>query len=137
MGKKKGPSPPDPVKTAQAQYEYNRKAAEDSARFNQINQCHAVGQYGYWSGEIGSPDRTQHTDYNPTLQRILFGDTYHPHFGGGGGGRETRRRRGSAVCSGWGTWRGARVRLRLQRWTRRIRPPEGCHGTMSRSLAAA
>ena len=45
MGKKKGPSPPDPVKTAQAQYEYNRQAAEDSARFNQINQVDAVGQW--------------------------------------------------------------------------------------------
>ena len=67
-----GPSPPDPVRTAQAQYDWNRQAALDSARLNQINQWTPFGGT-YWTGEIGSPDRTQHTVYNPALNQAIFG----------------------------------------------------------------
>lgn len=82
MGKGGGGRGPDPVKTAQAQYDYNRRAALDSARFNQVNQWTPFGGT-YWTGEIGSPDRTQHTVFNPIIARMLFGSSYHPHFGGG------------------------------------------------------
>ena len=82
--KPSAPKPPDPVKTAAAQARLNREAAYDSARLNQINQWTPWGG-SYWTGEIGDPNRTQHTVYNPTVGRILFGDTYHPHFGGSGG----------------------------------------------------
>ena len=67
-----GPSPPDPVATAQAQYGWNRQAALDSARLNQINQL-TPWAGTYWTGEVGSPDRTQHTVYNPALNQAIFG----------------------------------------------------------------
>lgn len=80
-----GPRPPDPVRTARDQYDWNRQAALDSARLNQVNQWTPFGGT-YWTGEIGSPNRAQHTVLNPMLGRILFGGGYHPHFGGGGMG---------------------------------------------------
>ena len=70
---------PDPVQTAQAQAALNRQAALDSARINQISQ-YTPWAGSYWTGEIGSPDRAQHTVYNPALAGMIFGGP-----GGGGG----------------------------------------------------
>ena len=74
MGSKSGGggSAPDPFQTAQAQAALNRQAALDSMRFNQINQV-TPWTSRYWTGDIGSPNRTQHTAYNPILQSIIFG----------------------------------------------------------------
>lgn len=72
MGKKtpKAPKAPDPTATAAAQTDANREAIEQSARYNQINQ---VGPYGktYYTGELGSPNRTQVTELSPAEQRQL------------------------------------------------------------------
>ena len=75
---------PDPFQTAQQQRAFNTQAAMDSARMNQVNQWTPFGGT-YWTGEIGSPNRAQHTVVNPILGRILFGGSYHPHFPGMGG----------------------------------------------------
>ena len=82
MGSKSGGggSAPDPFQTAQAQAALNRQAALDSMRFNQINQV-TPWTSRYWTGDIGSPNRTQHTAYNPILSSIIFGG------GGGKGGQ--------------------------------------------------
>ena len=76
MGKR-APSTPDPAQTAQAQYKYNRQAAEDSARFNQISQQTPFGST-YYTGEIGEPGRTQHTELHPALSGIFFGGENNP-----------------------------------------------------------
>ena len=101
MGKS-APKPPDPVKTAEAQAEFNREAARESALMNQINQVTPWGQQR-WTGELGSPDRTQHTILNPLLGEIIFGSgggmggqqpQAHP---GGKGGGEGNSRQGSGA----------------------------------------
>ena len=40
MGKSKAPKPPDPVKTAQAQAQYNTQAAKDAAALNAVERQH-------------------------------------------------------------------------------------------------
>ena len=67
---KSSPAPPDPVSTSKAQYEYNKEAAYDSAKLNQINQYTPWGDLSY-TGDIGSPNRTQHVNLSPS-QRGLF-----------------------------------------------------------------
>ena len=67
-GKKSKPKVPDPVKTAEAQATYNTQAAQESAGLNQVTQRSPYGST-YWTGEIGSPDRTQHTTFAPAIQR--------------------------------------------------------------------
>lgn len=68
MGKKSGPSPPDPVKTADAQAQANKEAVLESAKVNQINEITPWGSLTY-TGEIGSPDRTRITEFSPENQR--------------------------------------------------------------------
>ncbi len=67
-----GPSPPDPYATAQAQQGVNKDALMTAAQLNQINQTGPFGNIKY-SGDIGSPDRTQTTSLDPALQKILGG----------------------------------------------------------------
>ena len=66
----KAPKAPDPYKTAEAQYIFNKKAALDQARFNQFSQDTPFGSVSY-TGEVGSPDRRQITTLNPELQGLL------------------------------------------------------------------
>ena len=75
MGKRSAPRMPDPIATSQQQFDLNRQAAMEAARMNQINQQTPWGGT-YWTGEIGSPDRTQHTLLNPALGQIIFGSGY-------------------------------------------------------------
>ena len=70
MGKGSKPKVPDPVQTAEAQATYNKEAAEHSAGLNQVTQQSPYGST-YWTGEIGTPDRTQHTTLSPALQQQL------------------------------------------------------------------
>lgn len=64
----KSPSPPDPVKTADAQAQANKEAVLESAKVNQINEITPWGSLTY-TGEIGSPDRTRITEFSPETQR--------------------------------------------------------------------
>ena len=75
MGKSSGPRMPDPVATADQQMGFNREAAEQSAMMNQITQSSPWG-HSYWTGDIGQPNRAQHTALSPQLGRILFGGGY-------------------------------------------------------------
>lgn len=74
MGKKSGPTPPDPMETANAQAQANAEAVRESALVNQINQVTPYGNVTY-TGEIGTPDRTQVTTLNPGQQRVLDAQT--------------------------------------------------------------
>lgn len=65
---------PDPWATAQAQNAVNKDALITAAGLNQVNQTGPFGSINY-SGEIGSPDRTQTTTLSPELQRLLTGQT--------------------------------------------------------------
>ena len=85
MGKS-SPKPPDPMQTAMAQSEMNRQAALESARMNQVNQTNPFGGVR-WSGEIGSPERTQESYLHPMLQAIIFGQGGGQPAGKGGGGQ--------------------------------------------------
>ena len=64
------PKPPDPYKTAAAQAGMNKEAIREAALHNQINQVGPLGS-STWSGEIGSPDRTQTTTLSPEQQALL------------------------------------------------------------------
>lgn len=66
----KAPPPPDPVATASAQAAANKEAVYESARVNQINQVGPGGSVSF-SGEIGSPDRTQTINLSPESQKIF------------------------------------------------------------------
>jgi len=68
------PRPPDPVATAQAQSGINRADLGYAAGLNQINQTGPFGSVSY-SGEIGSPNRTQTTTLTPGMQSVLDGQT--------------------------------------------------------------
>lgn len=68
------PRPPDPVATAQAQSGINRADLGYAAGLNQINQTGPFGSVSY-SGEIGSPNRTQTTTLTPGMQGVLDGQT--------------------------------------------------------------
>lgn len=72
MGKKspKAPAAPDPYATAAAQTASNKEAIEASARYNQINQQTPYGRV-YYTGEIGSPNRTQVTELSPAEQQQM------------------------------------------------------------------
>ena len=69
IGKSK-PKAPDPMETAQAQGQINREAILESAKHNQINQVTPFGRVD-WSGQIGSPDRTQTVSLSPEQQALL------------------------------------------------------------------
>jgi len=64
------PTPPDPVKTAQAQSVANKEAVRESALMNQINQVTPYGGVKY-SGEIGGDDRTVTQFLSPDQQAML------------------------------------------------------------------
>jgi len=69
-----GGQAPDPVATAQAQSGINKDALITAAGLNQIKQTGPFGSVSY-SGDIGSPDRTQTTTLSPELQKLLTGQT--------------------------------------------------------------
>lgn len=58
----------DPQALIAAQQGANRQAAEDFARFSQIGQSTPFGDV-FFTGEIGSPERTQNITLSPTGQR--------------------------------------------------------------------
>lgn len=64
----KTPAPPDPTATTQAQSQVNKQAAVDSA---QVNQYGVQSPYGktYYTGQIGTPERTQITELTPEGQK--------------------------------------------------------------------
>lgn len=64
------PAAPDPNATAAAQQGINKEAVRESARVNQINQVTPTYSIN-WTGEIGSPERTQTTQLNPQQQAIF------------------------------------------------------------------
>lgn len=64
------PQPPDPAATAAAQQGLNREAVLESARVNQINQVTPYGNVTF-SGEVGSPERTQTLTLPASVQAIL------------------------------------------------------------------
>lgn len=68
------PKAPDPYATAAAQNGVNQQALMSAAQLNQINQNSPFGSLTY-SGQIGSPDRTQTVSLTPELQRLLEGQT--------------------------------------------------------------
>lgn len=72
MGKKSGgsqPAPPDPAATAAAQAGLNKEAILESARVNQMKRVTPWGTLTY-SGEIGTPGRTETTTLTPEAQNI-------------------------------------------------------------------
>ena len=68
------PKPPDPIATATAQSGINRADLGYAAQLNQINQTNPFGSVSY-TGDIGSPDRTQTTTLAPGVQSVLDGQT--------------------------------------------------------------
>ncbi len=66
------PPAPDPIATANAQNAVNADAIKTSAQYNQINQTNPFGSLTY-TGDLGSPDRTQNTTLSPALQSLLTG----------------------------------------------------------------
>jgi hypothetical protein len=66
------PQAPDPVATAQAQNAVNKDALITASQLNQINQTGPFGSVSY-SGQIGSPDRTQTTTLSPELRALFNG----------------------------------------------------------------
>ena len=68
------PQAPDPYATAAAQNNVNQAALTSAAQLNQINQQGPFGSLTY-SGQIGSPDRTQTVSLTPELQGLLEGQT--------------------------------------------------------------
>lgn len=69
MGKS-APSPPDPVRTANAQADANAQAVRESALVNQINQVTPFGSETF-TGAIGEPDRLRTIGLNPADQAAL------------------------------------------------------------------
>jgi hypothetical protein len=68
MGKSKTPTiqQPDPYATAQAQAGANKDAIEATAQYNQIQQKNPL-LHTYYTGQIGSNDRTKVDSYDPRL----------------------------------------------------------------------
>ncbi|MFO1183613.1 MAG: hypothetical protein U1E56_02345 [Bauldia sp.] len=78
------PTPPDPYRTASAQYDFARKAMEDSARLNAVNQYAPWGSTTYEYGANGVP----------TAQHINLGDREQQFFNTSG---DVRNALGSAA----------------------------------------
>ena len=78
-------APPDPFETSMQQLAFNQQAALDSARMNQVNQLSPFART-YWTGQPGSANRTQRTEFHPAIQSIIFGGGGGGGFGLGGGG---------------------------------------------------
>ncbi len=64
------PKPPDPVKTAEAQYTYNTKAAQDAAKMNAIDQHSAYGSTTFQRDANGVPI-SQDITLSPEVQKWL------------------------------------------------------------------
>ena len=64
------PKPPDPMQTARQQQTFNRESQADAAQLGQIGQDTPWGSRSF-SGEIGSPDRTETVTLNPQDQARL------------------------------------------------------------------
>ena len=71
-GGKGGSRPPDPMQAAQTQMDLNRDVMRQNALYSQIGQRTPFAQT-YYTGEIGGPDRQQHTQFHPLIQALLFG----------------------------------------------------------------
>ena len=78
FGGKGGSRPPDPMQSARTQMDLNRDVMRQNALYSQIGQRTPFAQT-YYTGQIGGPDRQQHTQFHPIVQALLFG-------GAGGGG---------------------------------------------------
>ena len=70
MGLFSSPKPPDPYKTAAAQYEFNKKAAEDSMRMGTIDQYSPFGSTTYDRNAAGLPT-SQTVSLSPEVQSWL------------------------------------------------------------------
>ena len=69
------PSAPDPAATAQAQAGANKEAVHEQALVNQVGTSGPWGKT-YWTGDVGSPDRTQVTELSPSGQSQLDAQNY-------------------------------------------------------------
>lgn len=72
MSKPRAPTPPDPVRTAQAQTESNTQTAIANAQLNNVNQITPWGSVIYSStpGQNGIPNWTQTTTLSPDQQQL-------------------------------------------------------------------
>lgn len=64
------PKPPDPVKTASAQYQFNKQATEDALRLNAIDQFGPFGSTTYQRNAQGLPT-SQTVNLSPEVQQWL------------------------------------------------------------------
>lgn len=64
------PKPPDPVKTAQAQAEYNTQAARDAAALNAVDQFGPYGSTTFQRNPDGTP-ASQTVELSPEVQQWL------------------------------------------------------------------
>lgn len=64
------PKPPDPVATAQAQYQYNSQAAKDAAALNAVDQYGPFGSTTYQRNPDGTP-ASQTVNLSPQVQDWL------------------------------------------------------------------
>lgn len=74
MGKKSGPSAPNPARTAEAQAQANAEAVRESARVNQVEQITPFGRVFYEDGpDPNDPliNRRQITELTPEAQAIF------------------------------------------------------------------
>ena len=65
------PPPPDPYKTAQAQYVFNKQAAEDALRLNAINQTGPFGSTTYQRDPKTGLPTSQQVSLSPEVQQWL------------------------------------------------------------------
>lgn len=70
MGKPRGPKPPDPIQTANAQAQANTEAVRESAKVNAIDQITPFGSVTFTRDENGIPTQ-QVTSLSPNQQNIL------------------------------------------------------------------
>ncbi len=70
MGFLKAPSPPDPRETAEAQYEYNTKAARDQASLNALDLFSPYGTTTFQRNADGTPT-SQRIELSPEVKRVV------------------------------------------------------------------
>ena len=75
MNTPKPPAYPDPVKTADTQYQYNTKSGQANQALNMVNQQGPIGSKNYFvSGTdpvTGLPTYSQDVSYSPEQQQLL------------------------------------------------------------------
>ena len=69
-GSPKAPKAPDPYQTAQAQYIFNTKAAQDAAKLNAVDQFGPFGSTVYQRNPDGTP-KSQTVNLSPEVQQWL------------------------------------------------------------------